>query len=64
MKLGALNIAEASKNTCLYPNRYLDDDCHGCGIYEICSFGGKYKPEDWKKKNTRNEVIIKKLDTN
>ena len=64
MKLGALNIAEASKNACLYPNRYLDDACYGCDIYEICGFGGKYKPEDWKKKNTRNEVIIKKLDTN
>lgn len=64
MKFGALNISEASKNACLYPNRYLDDACYGCDIYEICGFAGKYKPEDWKKKNTRNEVIIKKLDTN
>jgi hypothetical protein len=58
-----LNIQDVSKDTCLYPNRYIDDRCFGCSIYDLCSFPGKFSPEDRKKKNIRNEVIIKKLDT-
>lgn len=61
--ISPLNISEVTKNTCLYPNRHIDDQCFGCSIYEACSFSGKFKPEDWKKKNPRNEVIIKQIDT-
>lgn len=57
-----LDIQNVTKDTCLYPNRHIDDQCFGCSIYDTCSFGGKFKPEDWKKKNIRNEVIIKKID--
>lgn len=58
-----LNLADSTKDSCAYPNRYLDDRCKGCSIYDRCTFKGKYDPSDWKKGTPRNEVIIKKLDT-
>jgi len=30
------DLAEVSKEACLRPNIYLDDDCNGCPHYEIC----------------------------
>jgi hypothetical protein len=31
-----MDIAEASKSTCFRPDIYLDNDCHGCPLYDIC----------------------------
>jgi hypothetical protein len=56
-----LGAAEATKDSCAYPNRYLDVRCKGCSIYDACVFKGKYAPSDWKKNTSRNEVIIKDL---
>lgn len=56
-----LNLAETTKDACLYPNRHLSDQCYGCSIYEQCAFTAKFTPADWKKKNVRNEVIVKQL---
>lgn len=56
-----LNTSEATKDACLYPNRFLDDQCYGCSIYETCNYASKFKPEDWKKKNSRNEIVVKQL---
>lgn len=58
---GPLSVAETTKDVCLYPNRHIDDQCFGCSIYDTCAFAGKFKPEDWKKKNVRNEVVVKQL---
>lgn len=58
-----INISEATKDSCTYPNRYLDDRCKGCPIYDKCAFKGKYDPSDWKKGTPRNEVIIKQLNS-
>ena len=59
----AFNVAEVSKDTCIYPNRYLSDLCKGCSIYAECNFPRKYSEKDWKGSKNRNEVIIKKLDS-
>ena len=61
--VSAFNIAEVSKDTCIYPNRYLSDLCKGCSIYAECNFPRKYSEKDWKGSKNRNEVIIKKLDS-
>jgi hypothetical protein len=31
-----IDLAETSKEACLMPNVYLDDECHGCKYYSIC----------------------------
>jgi len=30
------DLAETTKEACLCPNIYLDDECHGCKYYDIC----------------------------
>ncbi len=32
-----LDIAEATKESCLRPDIYLDDHCYGCNFYEKCT---------------------------
>jgi len=61
--VSAFSIAEVSKDTCIYPNRYLSDLCKGCSIYAECAFSRKHTEKDWKGSKNRNEVIIKKLDS-
>lgn len=56
-----VNVGEATKDSCAYPNRYLDDRCQGCSLYDKCNFKSKYTPEDWKKGSPRNEVKVKVL---
>lgn len=43
LKKDHVEISELTKNTCLYPNSYLDNDdsCIKCKIYEHCSCGLK-----------------------
>jgi hypothetical protein len=60
---GEFNLAEVSKTTCIYPNRYLSELCKGCSIYDVCAFPSKCSEKDWKGSKNRNEVIIKKLDS-
>lgn len=42
-KKNPVTIAEFTKDTCLYPNRYLNNDnsCVTCDIYEHCACGLK-----------------------
>lgn len=56
-----LSVEDATKDSCAYPNRYLDALCKGCSIYESCAFKGKYSEKDWKGSKTRNEVKVKEL---
>jgi len=51
-------IEDASKYTCLYPPKYLDEDCRDCPIYDRCLCKLKFSTEDWKKPNKRTEVKI------
>jgi hypothetical protein len=50
-KKNAASIAEFTKDTCLYPARYLDNDntCITCDIYEHCEC--KLKSLGKKKRN-------------
>jgi hypothetical protein len=40
-----VNIEEASKDSCFYPPRYLDDECAGCIIYSRCNCNLKITDE-------------------
>ena len=39
----ALDIGEATKDTCLRPDIYLDDNCYSCNYYELCQCPIKYQ---------------------
>lgn len=56
------NIEAETKNSCIYPNRNLDDQCHGCPVYEQCRSSAKYSPEDMKKPKV--QIKIKPVDAN
>lgn len=36
------NVAEVTKDTCLRPDIYLEDECFGCNYYEQCTLETKY----------------------
>lgn len=55
------NIEEDTKDTCMYSNRYINDMCHSCSIYDKCQFVRKYTAEDWKKPVKRDEVVVKAI---
>jgi len=56
-----VNLSESTVDNCSFPNRYLDNRCQGCSIYDKCNFKSKYTPSDWKKGAPRNEVVVKEL---
>jgi hypothetical protein len=56
----AFKIEDETKNACVYPNRNLNDQCHGCSIYDQCHSSAKYSKEDMKK--PRTQVKIKPVD--
>jgi len=43
------DVAEVTKDTCIYPSCHLDDECRGCPVYDQCVLGIKFTAEDWKK---------------
>jgi hypothetical protein len=55
------SIEEETKNSCVYPNRNLNDQCFGCSIYDKCQSAAKYSKEDMKK--PKNQVKIKEVDS-
>jgi hypothetical protein len=60
-KPSVFSIEEETKNSCVYPNRNLDDKCFGCSVYEQCRSSAKYSKEDMKKPKTA--VKIKEVDS-
>lgn len=36
-------ISEVTKDACLRPDIYLDDECYGCPFYDECNCEAKYK---------------------
>lgn len=58
---GFVDVSEVTKTTCIYPNRYLDDQCYGCSSYAKCSFTSKYTEDDWKKGKKKDEVKIRRI---
>lgn len=55
-----ISIEAETKESCIYPNRNLDDQCRNCTVYDRCNCPAKYSPED-QKKPKRNEVKIKSI---
>lgn len=53
-----MDVSEATKDTCLYPNRYLDDSCYGCPVYANCTCKLKMGEEDWKQPKKKQDVKI------
>lgn len=37
-----INIAETTKDACLRPDIYLDDECYGCAYHQVCQCELKY----------------------
>ncbi len=56
-----LEMEEATKETCLFPNRYLDDACYGCPVYDRCACKIKVAAEEWSKPRKKEEVKIKPI---
>jgi hypothetical protein len=57
-------IDYASDDTCHYPNRFLNDMCHGCAIYDKCGFKRKHGPEDYlDPKKTKKQTTVTKAIT-
>ncbi len=42
-------IADLTREACQYPNRLLDNQCHGCSFYNECICPSKMGPADWAK---------------
>lgn len=55
-----LSVEAETKNSCVYPNRNLDDQCFGCSIYEQCQSSAKFSLEDMKK--PKAQIKIKPVD--
>ena len=58
-----LSIEEATRDTCIYPNRHLDDECRGCPVYDRCVCPTKFTPADWKKGKKRPEAVVTPLNS-
>jgi hypothetical protein len=51
-----LNFENETKNSCVYPNRNLNDRCFGCSIYDVCQSSVKYSLLDMHKKISAGKV--------
>ena len=51
-----LNFENETKNSCVYPNRNLNDRCFGCSIYDVCQSSVKYSLDDMKKTTSSAKV--------
>lgn len=52
-------VEELTKDSCAFPNRYLDEMCKGCSLYEKCALPTKYQPSDWEDKSKRKDREVK-----
>lgn len=55
-----LDIGEATKDTCMFPNKYIDTRCQACAVYDKCALEAKYTAEDWKKRDDRRDIKIRR----
>lgn len=56
-----MSIEEATKDSCMFPRRNIDDNCQGCPVYERCTCYIKVDSAEWLKPRTKHEVVIKPL---
>lgn len=55
-----LDIGEVTRDTCMFPNQYIDTRCQACTVYDKCALGAKYTAEDWKKRDDRKDIKIRR----
>lgn len=61
---GVYSVEDVTRDACLHPSRYLDDECRGCPVYDRCQLTQKFTAADWKKgKSSRSEIVIKPLNS-
>lgn len=53
-----LSVAEATKDSCVYPAKNLDDECRGCPFHADCRCSARFSEEDWKKPRSKNSVKV------
>jgi hypothetical protein len=51
----SLTVEEATKDTCLYPARQMDDLCYGCPVYDRCTCALKVSAEERNNPKHRRE---------
>jgi hypothetical protein len=56
-------VEDITKEACLYPVRYLDDECRECPAYDRCQLAIKYTEKDWAKGKKKTAPVVKKLDS-
>jgi len=58
-----IDIGEVTKDSCLYPPHFLDDECLGCPVYDRCTLPVKFT-EETRGKNKRLVVsTVKKIQS-
>ena len=60
-KPAPMSTEEATKNSCIYPKRYLDDDCRGCPAYDNCKCYLRVDSSEWTKAKKKHTVVIKPI---
>jgi hypothetical protein len=59
---GTVDFA-ADTETCHFPNRFLNDYCNGCPIYDKCAYKGKFAPDaHLDPKKTKKQVVTKVIN--
>ena len=56
-----LSIAEATKESCAFPAKNLDDECRGCPFHADCKCSARFSEEDWKKPRSKAGVKITQI---
>ena len=57
------SVEDITKDTCLFPARYLDDECRNSTVYDHYVLAGKFTADDWKKGKKKAALVVKKLDS-
>jgi hypothetical protein len=56
-----LSIAEATRESCAFPAKNLDDECRGCPFHADCKCSARFSEEDWKKPRSKNTVKVTQI---
>jgi hypothetical protein len=60
---GTVDFAEVTKDSCIDPPAYLDRQCEGCPVFDVCTCNLKIAPEDRAKAAKRQvKPVIKPIN--
>lgn len=57
-----LDVAEVTKEACMFPNRHLDEQCRGCPVYDRCTCPVKLGEADWNAPRRNAQPKVKQID--